>query len=216
MNFIHRANSSHIHPTFVLLFNRRLAFPWDEICVWDLFAICHRVGVRKRERNTERIFKKKKITVVDGLQWREQDIDAILICVPFLLFLCSDSVQLPLYPWLLDHSVPLWSVCTVGGIDSGDYTPVWAVVTAKQACPALSCYTCASFHAQLLHNHDIISIKQLTSLRCLLFREHEILSSVIHASTPSNTCPFHGNLHLVKSSRVHYYELSFSGNITLL
>lgn len=52
----------------------------------------------------------------------------------------------------------------------------------------------------------------LSSLKCLLFLQHETLSPVIHASTPSNTCPFHGILHPVKSSRVHYYELSFSGN----
>lgn len=170
MNFIHRANSSHIHLTFVPLFNRRLAFPRDEICVWDLFAICHSVGVRKRERNVERIYiKKKKMTVVDRLWWHEHDIDAILICVSVLLFLrsgssscrcirgsltvrrcCDQCVQQEALTQRIIHLFGQWS-------------------QLSRHAPALSCYTSASFHAQLPHNHDIISINQLTSLRCLLF-----------------------------------------------
>lgn len=54
------------------------------------------------------------------------------------------------------------------------------------------------------------------SVGCLIFPEHKTLSSVIHDSTLFNTCLFHGKLHPVKSSRVYYYELGFSGSVTLL
>lgn len=51
------------------------------------------------------------------------------------MFPCSDALSLPLYLRPLDHSVPLGSVPPLGGIDTGDYTPVWTAVTAEQSCP---------------------------------------------------------------------------------
>lgn len=54
------------------------------------------------------------------------------------------------------------------------------------------------------------------SAGCLIFPKHKTLSSVIHDSTLFNTCLFHGKLHPVKSSRVYYYELGFSGSAALL
>lgn len=62
-------------------------------------------------------------------------------------------------------------------------------------------------------NHDIISIKPPSIEMFIIPTASDI---VICDTCKSNTCPFHGNLHPVKSSRVHYYELSFSGNAAVL
>lgn len=135
MNFIHRANSSHIHLTFAPLFNRRLAFPWDEIYGEPFATVC----VRENGKGTLKEYfflKTKKKTMVDGVRWHEQDLDAFLIhlCLCFCAVILS-SFRFFFYLWLLDRSVPLWSVRPLGGIDTGDYTPVCTAVTAEQSCP---------------------------------------------------------------------------------
>ena len=111
------------------------------------------------------------------------------------------------------------SPCPLGGVGGGGCTGIrhlfWAAVPAQ----AVSTVTPAP-QAVIPLGHFVPGSDKTMTLSPLKPRapwDVYYSHSVRHChlwymrAAPYNTCPFHGNLHPVKLSRVHDYELSFGG-----